>query len=139
MKSFEFIAGICSSDCLDKYTKSLSQINDPCSSVLMYPEIRFDTPVRPLSQLEIHQLMVDLIVEVVRGEDDDEHRVLIVISQSDVVYRDFYWALRAHGVERFILHIVDENGDGKQHEVIFDGKRYQNLYKEIIQHEQHLK
>lgn len=90
MKSFEFIAGICSSDCLDKYTKSLSQINDPCSSVLMYPEIRFDTPVRPLSQLEIHQLMVDLIVEVVRGEDDDEHRVLIVISQSDVVYRDFF-------------------------------------------------
>lgn len=135
MKSFEFIAGICSSDCLDKYTRNLSQIDDPRSSILMYPEIRFDTPVRPLSRVEIHQLMIDSINEVVYGGDNKKHKTLIVVSHSDAVYQCFYQILKSHRVERFIFHIVDEGGNGKQHVVTFDKRRYQNLYKEIIQHE----
>lgn len=134
MKSFEFIASRYSADCLDKYIGNLLYLHDPRNSILMYPEIRFDTPVRPLSRVEIHQLMIDSINEVVYG-GDKKHKTLIVVSHSDAVYQCFYRILKSHGVERFILHIVDEGGNGKQHVVTFDKRRYQNLYKEIIQHE----
>lgn len=128
MKSFEFVASKYSADCIDKYIANSTDMHAADNSILLYPEIRFDAPVRPLSRIEISNVVLDSINKTI---NDKGCQTLIVVSHSDAVYRDFYQILKTHEVTRFILHIVDEKGEGRQHVIRFREKWYRNLYKEL--------
>lgn len=129
MKQFEFVTSKYPAAHVDKYLSSISTYLDKDCEIVLYPEMTFDCPVRPLSRNEISSRMSAVINDVVNN--NNKYSRVLVVSYSEVVYRDFFYMLRSHEVPQFNLHLVGENGDSNVHVIKFNASRYRHLYKEI--------